>query len=255
MLSSWKLRVACYLSHPLVGVLVAKIYANRIPTFGGRLCVDPHLVSPETVATVFWRLFERSEVKLVSQYLRNDLDAIELGSGIGIVSLPAIRTQSPSKRLFCVEPNPRIVSMLKQSLQLNAPEKPVYVLNAAISYDSCQQVNLYVTDTHLGSHVVDQPSQKSVQVEAVKLETLITAHSILDYVLICDIEGAEIGIFLNDALSLNRCQQMIIELHDTSFGAQSFSVEDLHSLITHELGFSIEARRHNVFVYSKRLQW
>ena len=44
-----------------------------------------------------------------------------------------------------------------------------------------------------------------------------------DFILVSDIEGAEAGMFDRDADALTRCRRMIVELHESTYGARSTS--------------------------------
>ena len=46
-----------------------------------------------------------------------------------------------------------------------------------------------------------------------------------------DIEGAEVSFLVNDAIVLQQCRQMFIELHDTKYKDRNYSVADLVTLI------------------------
>lgn len=241
-------KVVC---HPLVGNVIAKAYGGRIPSRGGRLRVDTTYVQPQSIASIFWRLHERSEAILIDRFLNRALDVVELGSSLGVISLQIMHLQQRSKRLICVEANPHLANMLSETVASMQNSGKVFVLNRAISLNREPAVHFEINEAHLGSHIVSSQNESSISVATVSLGRILADYEIGDYVLVSDVEGAEAGIILNEPDKLSRCRQLIIELHDVSAGSVNYTVEQMRSLITTELGFRQLARRRNVFVFSR----
>ena len=248
----WKLTLAKLLCHPTVGNIIAGFFGAHIPSRGGRLFVDTTYVQSQTIAGIFWRIHERSEALLIDKYLNRALDVIELGSSLGTISLQILHLQQHSRRLVCVEANPHLANMLKQTMASENTDR-VFVLNRAISRGKEPFVLFEIDDSHLGSHLALQPSQSSIHVPTIGLHEILADFGIGDYVLVSDIEGAEAAVLLDEVDTLSRCQQLIIELHDVTLEGRFYSVEQLRSIILDELGFDQLARRNNVFVFGKRV--
>ena len=75
-------------------------------------------------------------------------------------------------------------------------------------------------------------------------------HYINEYVLICDIEGAEAGLLINDKSSLEKCKLMIIELHETKYGGKTVTISDMIMLAKNANFRLIDSHAH-VFVFKK----
>ena len=67
--------------------------------------------------------YEVDEINLLHKYLRRDLDAIELGSGVGVISVEIARRQEANHKSVCVETNPFLIETLETNLRLNSPRK------------------------------------------------------------------------------------------------------------------------------------
>ena len=93
-----------------------------------------------------------------------------------------------------------------------------------------------------------------VTVKSITLSELLNDHRIDDYVLVADIEGAELGIFLSDRAALRHWRQIIVEHHSASSDGMNYSVEELVRIITEECGYLLFARRRTVCVFEKEDQ-
>src|SRR5690349_5654721 len=84
--ASLKALVARLLCNALTGRLIAAMHRDRIPF--GRLTIDTAhgVISARTKARIFFGIYESAEVRCIRTRLRNDLDVVELGSSIGVLS-------------------------------------------------------------------------------------------------------------------------------------------------------------------------
>lgn len=87
-------------------------------------------------------------------------------------------------------------------------------------------------------------------VNKITLSEILNTQNISDYILVSDIEGSEIEFLMNDALSLNNCKQVFIELHETVYRNKKHTVEEMHFLLT-GLGFLLFNRDGNVLANKK----
>jgi tRNA G37 N-methylase Trm5 len=111
------------LCHPVIGRIIYKLFDGAVPSAGHyfRLDTDGH-VSYQQVANVFWGFYEKSERRLISKYLKPDLDVIELGSGVGVISCFILNRQMPDKSLVCVEGNASAIPTLRGNIERNYPQ-------------------------------------------------------------------------------------------------------------------------------------
>lgn len=71
---------------------------------------------PALVASIFWGLYESAEIRFVRRYLDPDLDCLELGSGIGLVSRVIAVSLRPGRRLVCVEPREDLLACARENV-------------------------------------------------------------------------------------------------------------------------------------------
>ena len=91
---------------------------------------------------------------------------------------------------------------------------------------------------------------KGTPVPNLSLEDILQKNRINEYSLVSDIEGAEISFLIHNPASLRNCKELIIELHETYYNKQKFSIENLINSIN-DLGFSIKKRDGAVLYASK----
>src|SRR5687767_8382869 len=115
-MSQWKQVVAGLLCNPVTGQLVARAYRDVIPVSWGSIRTGNSVVAPSAKARIRFGLFERAECRFVRQWLRSDLDVIELGAGIGVVSSLISTRLDRGRLLLAVEANPDLLDLLRSNL-------------------------------------------------------------------------------------------------------------------------------------------
>jgi len=233
---------------PIVGVLeevamrppmaqaIGLVCRNAVRIHGYHIHTDG--LTPKVKAALFWGFYEAAELAFVQRHLLADLDVVELGTSIGVVACHALSRMNPLKRLICLEADPNLARMARQNLRSNHPTRRVEVLNCAIAYD-CQTVCF----EEGGTNLIGKVSKEGREVPAITLSGLLQKFHIDDYVLICDIEGAEAEILHKDPEALAYCRQMIIELHDGPTG----SSHELVELLMRRFRFSVSEQYHPVY--------
>lgn len=255
LLPDAKALVADALCHPVVGRTLRALFRRRIPSLrfpGWRVEADPAVVSPRTVAMIFWGIYESAELRFIRSHLRTDLDVVEVGSSIGAVSSAIAQRLGPGRRLLCVEANPTLIPLLRRNVAANAPDRAVEIVNRAIDYRNDSVVFTEGALTTGGHTVGSRPDGgRTHEVPASTLEALLDAHGIGEYALVSDIEGAEAGFIGSDPAALARCQQLLIELHDAEIDGRSETVASLRDALTGRHGFRVSASHGPVYVFER----
>jgi FkbM family methyltransferase len=249
-----KAAIVKLIASPAVGWLIGFLFRDRIPSHS--FYFDTHgKIDPRVKAHLLWGIYERAEIRFIRNYLRTDIDVVELGSSIGVLSTYIMSRLRNGKRLVCVEANPDLIGYIHRNLELNRLEGAT-VVTAAVSYLTDKEgIALFrVGDTNLDSSLASMSGAENgntIRVTGCTLRELLDKFQLDDFALVCDIEGEEIGIFLHDAHALARCRQMVIELHETQEDAVNYTVEDLIDLVTYRHGFELRARRGPVCVFDR----
>jgi FkbM family methyltransferase len=250
--ASLKASLAEVLCAPWVGRAIGQAFGDRIPCRGLRVDTHFDFVADRTKAEIFWGIYESAEARFAQKHLRTDLDVVELGSSLGVVSSQIRRMLTPRARLVCVEANPTLLPALRANLERNAGGLPVSVLNFAIDYGERGTVALHVGSNTAASHTVGDAARatSTVDVPTTRLRDILASERVERYVLVSDIEGAEAGILFEDADALTRCEQILIELHDTDHRGRRHTWQELSGAFQ-GLGFRLRDQHGPVCVLSR----
>lgn len=206
---------------------------------------------PFIQSLIFWNVYERKEISAIKKYLNKELDIIELGSSIGMVSMALGSLIAGRKnKIISVEANPRLLHNLRNSANLNAYK--IEFVNAAICYTD-DEVKFDIDNKNLGSKITDAESNTTVVVESTTLGKLFHRYHIAPYALVCDIEGAESHIFSaeDDTEAIKNCRQVIIELHDTRFNGKQYTKKDLSEMIIKKFSMQLVFSEGDIWVFDK----
>lgn len=247
--------LAGLLCHPAVGVGLAKLFGDRIPSRGMRVHTDDPRVANETKAALFWGIYERAEIDFVQRHLDGDLDVVELGGSIGVLSCAILRGMVDSAKLVTVEADPALTGLLERNVASNHPGRRYSVLQQAVSYGAAPgtAVEYSVGESNVSGRVAHTGEAERGELRSVTATTLsriIEEQEIEDYALVADIEGAEAQILLHDVPGLARCREIIIELHEAEADGARFSIQDLVDRIE-SLGFRLVDRYGSVCAFRR----
>lgn len=227
--------------HASIGSLVSYTYSNRIKTAGILIDTSHPLIVPAVKAQLFWGLYERAEARFIRKYLRKDLNVIELGSSLGVISCLIRRILPKTRRLICVEAHPELIGVIQLNLRNNFLADNVLVINKAVYYDGAVDPKVWLSTgpNTLSGKVQTVTERSGLLVEKIKLSEIVEKNAIGEYTLVSDIEGAEAGIILQSQSELANCRQMIIEFHTTDFKGQRIRDDELRDLLLSRHGFSL----------------
>lgn len=239
-----KRRVARAITSPVVGKMVR--FGGRQQRLSGVLMdLDEELLSPRVIGFLKWKLYEKAELRLIESQLRPDLDVIELGASVGVVSVHVARKLQPGRQLVCVEAHSGLIGPLRRTLERNGVAAQVE--HAALAYGVPEVPFSIGSESFAGQ--LGTGAEPAVR--ATTLGYLRSQHGIDRFTLVCDIEGAEIQLLENDIDALAFCDQIIIELHATvSAAGEPVAVDQLKDWIC-GLGFRVEAGSYPVFAFAR----
>lgn len=216
--------------------------------------LPPHS-PPAGLRAILAGSYERLERELTRKWLPKDLPAIELGGSYGIVSHAIRGHLDPDAALTIVEANPELIDICRGNVAL-AGTGEAEVLNAALAYGA-DKVRFTVTRGLHTSHVdtgtcgADDDGSRQIEVPATTLAGLLSARGIDGrYSLVCDIEGAEFDLFLNDTEALSRCAIAVVEFHPDPFVRRGTSTSAFLDHVR-AAGFEIAETQANVLVATR----
>ena len=143
-------------------------------------------ISNRTAAAIFWRAYEKNELRFISKYLNTSLPTIEFGSSIGVTG--SFIGKLSSQKVYCVEANPDLIKTIERQFELNKLSSYV-IYNAAIS-TSKKPVYLRRYRSSDTSQLVTETDGSEMVVESKSLKNILDSENIPEFNLVCDIEGS-----------------------------------------------------------------
>lgn len=239
--------IANLLTLGFVGKIVAYVFSNMIPNRGYVIKTDYPEITDKTKAAIFLGLYEKAERTFVRKYVNNDLDIIELGSSIGVVSIEAGRKLT-DRKLICVEPNPNFKRIIEDNLSANGIRN-FHVVSAALSSQG-DYISFKPGESNIVGKVTNESDKDAIKVKSISLSDIVKDFNVENFALICDIEGAEADLIINDADALHKCRLIIMEVHKSTFNDVPYDVDDIVGLVQMQ-GFEVRDSRGPVVVFGK----
>jgi FkbM family methyltransferase len=199
---------------------------------GVRFPDDPTIISPRIRESLQTGRYEKNEATQIEKVLEPGDRVLELGGGIGFISTIAALNAN-TEHVLCYEADPRLIDYIHSVHELNGVRKAT-VHHAALTTDCSQQERtFYVRKDFWGS---------SLSMSAGRFETTasVPVQSFNEVVeqfrpkfVVCDIEGAELDLFMN--ANLCGVTRVLLEIHTKILGRQgvkklfdAMSARDFH---------------------------
>lgn len=241
-----KIAIARTLVRPWLGAVVRIWMAGIVHRKGLRIDTRTPAVDDQTRAMLIAGVYESAELRLVP-LMAPPTTIVELGTSLGVVSSAAARRLGASGSYLGIEANPDLLEIARTNILRNAPKCDVSLRQGAINYPSPEGTPAHFNQSRssLGSSLSDHDA--GFVAPTIRLSSLVTG--LKRFTLICDIEGAEVGMFLEDHDAFEHCEQILIELHPTFYGGRAWSREDAADLIVQATGMRLGHRDGSAFLF------
>jgi FkbM family methyltransferase len=223
-----------------VGTAVQRVTHGHVRS--RRAVFDVSGWEPHLAAAVAFRLYERAEARFALKYLAGSERVLELGGSRGVVSSMLMQRLPEQAELVSVEGNPRLVRDLTSNLAGNAHGRKATGRHLAVSDGSMVR---FESRGSLGSSLSTSSGEP---VPTTTLQDLVESLGWDDFAMLSDIEGAEAMFIMGEDRGLERCDRLVIELHDTRLGDDAVSVSDMLEALVRRHGFTPVDRHRNVVV-------
>ena len=214
----------------------------------GYLCVKDQ--SPYLQSLIYWKIYERSEVKLIRSFLKNNIPVVEFGASLGMTSFTICSTVNKNIPVISVEANPKLFYNLNETKNKNNLSN-LSLICAAVDYSGASIIDFILDESNLGSH--KGISRNSVSVPTIKLSDIIIKNKLKEFCLVCDIEGAELEMFINETNTevISGCRQIIIELHPASYNGRHYARAEINDIILEKFKMRTVLTDGKTWVYEK----
>ena len=173
-------------------------------------------VLPETRDLILSGYYEHEERSAIRSYLPPELPVIELGASQGVLSCVTNRLLRDRSRHIVVEANPSLLPLLARNRDRNRCRFEIVHAVAGVATGTVD----FFCDTNPLKSSLFVSSAKPCPVPVMTLGELLHARGFRDCTLICDIEGAEIGLIEGSIQLLkDHFQVLIVEFHPFITGA------------------------------------
>jgi FkbM family methyltransferase len=246
MIKTLKLLTIKILTSDSVGRIIRRIYHNRIPNNSRIIYTYSPFITNRVVSLLYFNAYETAELRFIKKYLRTDLPVVELGASIGVVSMQiAAKTK---ENVYCIEANPNLIDTIRKNFNQNHLTN-FSVFNYIIA-NSAEPYYFIPWGDNTTGQISNVNHPESTPVPSVSLTDFLHEKNIGEFILVSDIEGAEIQLLKDDSASFKECRQIIIELHDKEFKNERFTVNNMVDLFI-KLGFRVVDRFGPNIVFEK----
>lgn len=190
--------------------------ARTVTINGVRIISDRERIPEQLRALLYREAYEDTERNLLLRVLKPGMRVLEIGTGIGFISLLSTRLCGEGN-VLSYEANGSLEPMIRENYGLNGL-KPRLKMRA-ITLDG-QPVRFFRSDNIISSSVYD----RKLQAQEVVVESDAFAGVIADFapdVLIMDVEGAEIELF--KVADLGPIRHIVVELHPHIVGEEKIA--------------------------------
>lgn len=190
--------------------------------------------------------YELPERNAACRYIRKEWPVVELGGCIGVVSCIANKLLENPRAHVVLEANPLVIPHLESNRDANSCS--FKIINRALAYDSSTVTFNPLLDFWGNSLDNGAGHEPPVTVPATQLRQILQEEQFEKYALICDIEGQEYELVMQEADALRNAELIIMEVHPHKIGQEN--VQTLLSKLA-GLGFKTIDQSALVVVLSK----
>ena len=158
------------------------------------------------------RPYEGPEADMVSKYLPLGMNVIELGGCYGIISALIRKQIGPDARHIIVEANPSLAKICARNANLENTNNMADVVVAAVDYSGAKEIRFAPGPNAHTGHVANN-GERGFTVPTTTLAEQLLKLPKNKFILVCDIEGAELDLFQNEKKALSRAYLLILETH------------------------------------------
>ncbi|MCL6705551.1 FkbM family methyltransferase [Pseudomonas sp. R2.Fl] len=199
---------------------------------------DSNIISPRVRESIVAGRYESKEATQVEKLIKEGDRILEIGSGLGFISTIAARDPR-TESILCYEADPRLIGYIKSVHELNGIQKTA-VRNAALTTDlSYSELTFYIRKNFWGSSFSKTAGeyQSTAVVPTQSFNEVI--QEFRPTFIVCDIEGAEVELFMN--ADLPGVTRVLMEIHSRVVGragikrlfdamsARDFHYDEFHS--------------------------
>lgn len=192
-------------------------YEEIIVTNGIKVPFVPRIITPKIERPMRNNRYEGGECATLRDILQAGDRVLELGAGIGLISSVAALVKGVES-VTAVEANPELIPVIKETHRLN-DISTVELLNGVVVASQQKRTPFYLRADFWASSM--EPDSRAYKKK--KHLPCFNIHSLIKEknptVIVCDIEGGEVGLF--DEADLSGVRAIVLEFHPKVYGAET----------------------------------
>ena len=185
---------------------------DRFRANGVTVTVPPSVDAEVRYLLLRGRPYERAEATLIRKGLAYGTPVLELGGSLGVISAVIRSVIGPDARHVIVEANAHLAAVCAVNAAAGASAGAMTMLQGAVDYSGAATVTFDPShNCHAGR--VDTTATTGIAVPTLTATNAAAHLPPGPIALVCDIEGAEYQMILQDAPLLTRLDCVIMEIH------------------------------------------
>lgn len=196
------------MAHPIIRFKNSyrKKFQPKVISLGGvRVSSDLKDITSDVRALLYKEVYEDAERRFAREIIKPQDRVLELGTGIGLVSLTCAHICSP-QNVHSFEANPALEGLIKKNYALNKMTPNLTMKGVS---QTPGEETFYVGASLLSSSLYNRENSRPVTVQFVAFDDLV--KTINPTVLIMDIEGAEVDLLTQNDLA--NIEKIVVEVH------------------------------------------
>ena len=205
----------------------------------------PQKTKPDMIGAIVFGIYEYPERVLIERWLPPDVDCIELGCSIGVVSRVILKKLHADRKLTGVEASKDLLDLSTKNVAAAGFADRFTALHGAVHYQG-DFVAFSNHEDHIRGTIDRSITRGGTPTPCVTLSNVLQRTTGDPYSLVMDIEGSEFDLLANDLDSLEMCQAIIAELHGSEASINAFKA----TLAAND--FALVDAKHTVFVFLRQ---
>jgi FkbM family methyltransferase len=223
---------------------------RRCQSHGFKLLL-PSILSVNAAHLLLRDGMDGEDHRLSEKYLKPGDWVVNAGSGCGLSAMTAAKCVAPDGKVIGIEADPEIHALSAKNLALNNVSNVDLHHGAVVANRMNQEIPFYKKANYYGSNLShNNSSGVRISVPAIYLPDLLQSRQNHNCVFLCDIEGYETDLLLDDE-TVSCFQMILVEIHPKSHSTDKAS--PLAPMFNHlyERGFQMIDVDDEVFVFRR----
>ncbi len=197
-------------------IFYSAVFAGRVTISGVRLSLNSPALSPKMRRNLKIGHYEAHEQQILVSELSSDDRVLELGAGVGFLSILAAR-KVPSGNIVAVEANAKLITLIEENQKLNGVSSRL--INAVLGKGDGKS-DFYVAKNFWASSI--EPIEGAEKVKVPQRDFQSVLDELKPTFLIVDIEGGGEGSLFS-GIRLASIQKCLLELHPLVLSTEKVS--------------------------------